>query len=281
MDGRISLGILATALALGAAGCTTTQPSTNVVSADKNAAPAAAAAANTNGTTTFVKADDTPWPKHDPNKKHDPLPATEIAFGRMKETEADSIQLKNNPDAQARLRDEARRAYQQAIKLDPNCLDAYRQLGRLYVKAGDTDRALETYKAALAKNAKKSGLWYDMGLCHTRRKDFVESTRCFSKALELEPENLDYMKKLGLTLAWIGQIDRSLTYLTRGHQSSALAHYDIARVLVQKGQIEPAKLHLHMALRENPQLEGASEMLVGLEAPIAAQPRRITLEAPQ
>ena len=279
MEGRISVGILAAALALGASGCTTTQSSTNVVSPDKNAA--AAAAANTNGTTTSVKADDTPWPKHDPSRKHDPLPATEIAFGRMKEIEADSAQLKNNQEAQARLRDDARKAYQQAIKLDSNCLDAYRHLGRLYVKMGDTDRALETYKKALAKHAKESGLWYDMGLCHTRRKDFTESTRCFSKALELEPENPDYMKKLGLTLAWIGQIDRGLAYLTRGHQSSALAHYDIARILAQKGQVEPAKQHLQIALRENPQLEGAGEMLAGFEGPRGDAPRRITLEGPQ
>jgi tetratricopeptide (TPR) repeat protein len=280
MDGRIFVGVLAGALALGAAGCTTTQPAPNVVSPDKNAA-AAAAPVNTNGNTTFVKTDDTPWPKRDPNRKHDPLPATEIAFGRMKETEADAVQLKNDQETQARLRDEARRAYQQAIKLDPNCLAAYRHLGRLYVKMGDTDRALETYKKALAKHAKESGLWYDMGLCHTRRKDLSESLRCFSKALELEPENPDYMKKLGMTLAWVGQIDRGLTYLTRGHQSSALAHYDIARVLAQKDQIEPAKQHLRIALRENPQLEGASEMLAGLEPPTGDAPRRITLEGPQ
>jgi tetratricopeptide (TPR) repeat protein len=280
MDGRISVGILAAVLALGAAGCVTTQSSTNVPNPDKNPA---AAAANTNGNTTFVKADDTPWPKRDreSNRKYDPLPTTEIAFGRMKEAEADAAHHKNNQEAQARLRDEARRAYQQAIKLDPNCLEAYRHLGHLYIKMGDSDRALETYQKALAKHAKESGIWYDMGLCYTRRKDFAESTRCLSKALELEPENLDYMKKLGMTLAWVGQIDRSVAYLTRGHQSAALAHYDIARVLAQKGQIEPAKQHLHIALHESPQLEGAGEMLAWLENPNAGATRRFSLEGPQ
>ena len=35
------------------------------------------------------------------------------------------------------------------------------------------------------------------------------------QGMELEPENRDYMKKLGFTLAWMGQIDQGLNYLTR------------------------------------------------------------------
>lgn len=278
MDGRISLGILATGLMIGIAGCVTTQTSTNVAAPDKNP-PAAAVSAN--GNTTVIKPDDTPWPKQDPSRKHDPLPATELAFGRMKENEADAVQLKNNPEAQAHLRDEARKAYQQALKIDPHNLDAQRHLGRLYVKMGDTDRALETYKKAMANHAKQSGLWYDMGLCYTRRKDFGESTRCFRKALELEPENRDYLKMLGMTLAWVGQYDQGLSYLTRA-QGAPLAHYNIARILDQKGQTEPAKQHLRLALRENAQLEDAREMLAQLEAPSGGALRRqFLLEGPQ
>jgi tetratricopeptide (TPR) repeat protein len=262
MDGRISLGFLAAALALGASGCVTTQTPTTVAGPDKNATAASS-------TTTVIKPDDTPWPKHDRDHKRDPLASTEIAFGKMKEAEADAVQLKGSPEAQARLRDEARKAYQQAIKLDPTSLEGTRHLGRLYVKMGDTDRALETYKKAMPKHAKEGGLWYDMGLCHTRRKDFRESIRCFNKALELEPENRDYQKMLGLTLAWVGQLDQGLAYLTRA-QGSPLAHYNIARVLEQKNQTDLAKHHLRIALRENAQLEDAREMLAQLEGTSAA-----------
>jgi tetratricopeptide (TPR) repeat protein len=260
MDGRISLGFLAAVLALGASGCVTPQtPPTNVTGPDKNV---------TTTSNTSFKSDDTPWPKQ-PKGKRDPLPTTEIAFGKMKEAEADSPQLRNNPEGQARLRDEARKAYQQAIKLDASNLEAQRHLGRLYVKMGDTDRALDTYKKAMAKNAKESSLWFDMGLCHTRRKDFGESVRCFNKALELDPESRDYMKMLGLTLAWVGQLDQGLAYLTRA-QGAPLAHYNIARVLEQKDQIELAKHHLRLALRENAQLEDARELLAQLENTVAA-----------
>ncbi len=263
MDGRISLGFLAAALALGASGCVSTQNPPAPASLDKSATAS-------NIPTATIKPDDVPWPKHDRDHKRDPLPATEIAFGKMKEREADAPQLKSNPEAQAHLRDEARRAYQQAIKLDPKSFEGYRHLGRLYVKMDDTDRALETYKKAMATNAKDGDLWYDLALCRRARKDFAESARCFNKALELDPENRDYLKMLGLTLAWVGQLDQGLAYLTKGHQSSALAHYNLARVLEQKDQTELAKQHLRLALRDNAQLQDAREMLAQLEHPGAA-----------
>lgn len=294
MDGRICLGFLAAGLLLGGNGCVSSQTATTVPPDKTPTAIAAAqianastpaAASSSSSTTTLIKPDAAPWPKmdRDPNHKHDPLPGTEVAFGKMKEEQADSAQFKNDPETQARLRDDARHAYQKALKLDPNHFDAMRCLGRLYVKMKDTDRALEIYKKAMVKHAKESGLWYDLGLCHLRRKDFAESARAFGKALELDPENRDYQKMLGLTLAWVGQIDQALTLLTRGHQNAPLAHYDIARVLEQKNQLELAKHHLRLALAENSQLEAAREMLADLDGPIAAPAarRQFALDAPQ
>jgi len=181
---------------------------------------------------------------------------TEIAFGQMKESDAESEAAKKNPEAQAHLRDDARLAYQAALKQDPNNVEAYRHLARLYTKVGDYDRAFDTYKKAMAKHPKDAELWYDLGLCHHRRKELSESVKCFNKALEIQPENRDYMKKLGFTVAYMGQIDQGLALLTRA-QGSALAHYGIARVLVQKDQVQQAQQHLQIALRENSQLEDA------------------------
>jgi tetratricopeptide (TPR) repeat protein len=263
MDGRISAWLMIPLTMLGA-GCVTTQT-------QKNVTPP--------GNSNLTRIDDTPRPKKDDAPKRNPQPSTEIAFGKMKEGEADSEAAKTNPEAQARLRDEARQAYQHALKLDPNHLEAQRCLGRLYAKMGDFARAQEVYKKAMATHPKDASLWYDLGLCHNRRKEFRESMRCFSKALELEPENRDYLKKLGFTLAWIGQVDQGLTYLTRA-QGAAQAHLNIAYVLDQKDQRELAKQHCQLALRENSQLQEARELLARLEGPAANAGLRGSLLSP-
>src|SRR5713101_1130722 len=111
MDGRTSAWLLTVPLTMLCAGCWTTQAQKNVA---------------TPVSTTIACADDIPKTKKDEGPKRKPLPATEIAFGEMKEGEADCDAAKQHPEAQARLRDEARQAYQQALKLDPNNLKAYR-----------------------------------------------------------------------------------------------------------------------------------------------------------
>ena len=258
MNGRTSAALLTMAMTLGCVGCITTQ-------SQKTITPGSDGASQTN----HVKPEEMPRnAKAETGPKRNPQARTEVAFGKLKENEADSEAAKSQPEAQARMRDEARRAYQQALKLDANNLDAYRGLAGVYAKSGDFERAIETYKKAMAQHPKDANLWYDLGLCHHRRKDFPESVRCFTKALELEPENRDYMKKLGFTLAWMGQVEQGLAILTRA-QGSALAHYNVARVLLQRQQDELARQHLRIAVRENSQLAEARELLTSLETATA------------
>ena len=259
MDGRISIWLLTLPLTALCAGCLTqtTQKTDNVVRPDEAA--------------KVIKKGDGP--------KRDPKPATEIKFGEMKENEADSAAGKTHPEIQAQLRDEARKAYQHALKLDPDNVDAQRHLAKLYAKMGDYWRAQDIYKKAMAKRPNDATLWYDLGMCHSRRKElpdnqrFPEAIRCFTKALELEPENRDYLKMLGFTLAWTGRIDQGLVYLTRAY-GSAQAHLEMACMFDQKRESTLAIQQLRLALQENPQLQTARDFLTALENPGAA-PNRV------
>lgn len=256
MDSRMSICLFTAALLFSTNGC--------LLPGSKKDVSAMGTASTTNMTNMIAESPKVK--KAEPGPKRNPLPKTEIAFGELKEAEADSDAAKREPEIQARLRDEARQAYQHAIKIDPKNVDAYRHLGRLYAKMGDCERAFETYKKAMAKYPKDATLWYEVGLCHHRRKEFAESVRCFNKALELDPENRDYHKKLGFTLAWMGQIDQGLAHLTRAH-GAALAHCNIARVLIEHDDHQRALQHVQLALRENRDLPDAQVLLAWLEGP--------------
>lgn len=268
MDGRISACLLTIPFTMLCAGCIASQTPKAVAPAPTTQAPATQAPIERS---VKVKKDDGP--------KRNPLPSTEVAFGELKEGEADSDAGKKNPEAQARLRDEARQAYQKALKIDPNNLEGFRHLGRLYAKKNDFDHANEIYKKALAKYPKDATLWYDLGVCYNRRKDFGESLRCFNKALELDPENPKILMKIGFTYTWLGQVDQGLASLKLA-QGSALAHYNVARILLQKDQNESALRHLRLALRENSQLQEARDLLTSLEAPTPDPVRRAVLASP-
>src|SRR5437588_5772602 len=71
--------------------------------------------------------------------KRRPQAATCVAFAEMNAKAAD--EEGRAPLDQEQLRNQARKAYQQALDIDPKCLDALRGLARLYTALGDHDHA--------------------------------------------------------------------------------------------------------------------------------------------
>jgi Tfp pilus assembly protein PilF len=253
MDGRTS-ALALFALAFGLCGCVTTHE--KKVSVQDQLDPPTVTAG-----------------PHKEEAKKPPPPRVLHAFAQMKEKEADGI--KDNPDAQAARRDEARRSYQEILKADPDSSEAFRGLARIYVCMGDYERATQTYRKALAKRPRDVEIWHDFGMMHDRRKEWAEGAKCFKKALEIDPEHQKSLKALGFTLARVGQLEQSVVFLTRAMGSSAAAHYNVALMLThvakgdeaaQKTRLdELARQHLRLALQQDPNYERARDMLATLE----------------
>lgn len=243
MDCRQTL-LVGVVLGCLATGCVATDPRKELVAQRKAAAPAVAAEST-------------------PDKKRLPLPSTCVAWAVCKEREA--AKLDHEPALQRELRDEARKAYQEALRLDPKFMPAHAHLARLYVQMEDYDRAEETFQKALDKFPKEVSLWFDLGMCHCRRKNWQKATQAFQKALEIDPENPNVQRTLGFTLARAGMIEESLNLLTQA-QGRAQAHYNVARMLLHLERPDEARQHLERALHVNPNLQGATTLMNQLAA---------------
>jgi tetratricopeptide (TPR) repeat protein len=196
--------------------------------------------------------------------KRTPKATTCVAKGDWHASEAAASE---NASAYAEQhRNLARVSYQQAIQIDPKCLTAYQGLANLYVAMEDFGHAVETYKKALEISPKDGGLWFDLGMVHARHKDWNASLEALNKAVQLDPENRQYVNTLGYALARAGRTQDALVCFSRV-QDPAKAHYNLARMLEHMGQPEPAKNELREALRVDPNLTAASEMLGRLEGP--------------
>ena len=112
----------------------------------------------------------------------------------------------------------APRAYQEAIRLDPKNADAQVNLGRLYQLNGDLERAKQHYELALETRSEHQLAFYNLGTLY---------------------DELD-------------QIDRAMEYYTL---ASAVpdAHYNLARILELRGDEVSALRHL----MQYPELRGA------------------------
>jgi tetratricopeptide (TPR) repeat protein len=208
--------------------------------------------------TTRVAADGTPIKPAAELPKRQPKPETCVAYGNFRSQEAAAPGC--SPEERQRFRDEARLAYQQAISLDPKHVPAYQGLGRLYVEMEDSAHAVETYQKGLTAVPKEAALWYELGMCQGRRKEWGPALESLSKASELQPDNHQYANALGYGLARAGRYDDALACFERVN-GEGRAHYKLARMLQHLGQNDLARRHLELALEKDPRLAEAQSLL--------------------
>jgi tetratricopeptide (TPR) repeat protein len=194
--------------------------------------------------------------------KRDPLPSTCIALGRTSERAAEVAG--RSPADQQKLREQARRSYQKALQLDPTNLEAMSCLGNLYLTLNDYPRAVATFRKATEAGPTKANVWYELGLCYTRSKDWEPALAALQKAVELEPEDRLFVHSYGYCLARAGRYEASVAAFARV-ENEAMAHFNVARMLMHMNEEELARQHLRLAVALDKNLTPASELLAKLD----------------
>jgi tetratricopeptide (TPR) repeat protein len=196
--------------------------------------------------------------------KRKPQASTCVAFANASESAVADVP--RSPAEQERLHDQARKAYQQALQIEPNNLEALTGLARLYNTTGDHSRAVATYQRAVQAHPRQASLWYELGLCHARNKEWDAALGSLQQAAQLEPEQKSYTRALGFCLARAGRYDESFEVFAK-LDGEALAHYHVARMQHHLKQDELCKKHLKEALILKPDLTDARDLFWALENP--------------
>jgi tetratricopeptide (TPR) repeat protein len=238
------------AAALGAAGCQHAK--------GPGGGPPPPSYAPTSTTNLRVTADGTPIRPEPELPKRQPKPETCVAYATFRSQEAQAPSCPAQDRQQ--FRDQARLAYQQAIQIDPKHVPAYLGLARLYVESEDTAHAVETYQKGIKAVPKEAALWYELGMCQGRRKEWGPALESLNKAAELQPDNHQFANALGYGLARAGRYDEALGCFQRVN-GEGRAHYKLARMLQHMGQNDLARRQLELALEKDPRLAEAQGLL--------------------
>jgi Tfp pilus assembly protein PilF len=199
--------------------------------------------------------------------KRKPAASTCVAFGDLELRGA--LDATRTPVQKEQALEMARCYYQQAIKTDAKCLDAYVGLARTYEELGDQNAAVTTYQKGLKVFPKRPGLWYDLGMCEARHKEWGPAVEHLQKASDLDPDNRIYSHMLAYTLARAGRCDESFACF-RKTLGEAQAHYNVARMLHHLHQDDACQQRLQQALQADPTLKPAKQLLARLNTPAAS-----------
>lgn len=204
-------------------------------------------------------------------------PETLVAMGQFREQQAEEMDL--TPQGREYFRDQARKAYQRALGIDPKHVPAHLALARLQERLDCHDRAMESYQQALMLEPKNAALLHEVGMAHARHKEWDKSLNLLRQAAELDPDDRACNRSYGLALARAGKVQESLVQL-RKVLTEAEAHFMVARMMNHMKQDEACKQHLDRALQLDPNLGPAKEFLAELRGEPAAAVKAASHQEP-
>jgi len=156
--------------------------------------------------------------------------------------------------------DQARHGYQKALTLDPKNKTALQGLAKYYVRLGEREKAVETYKRYFAVYPKDKDVAHEVAMAHAQWKDWAGAAAWCEFALKIDPENLSIRKTLAFCLARAGKWDEGFAVMCEV-MPEAQARYLMARVLEHQKQPEASRMQLQLAVKADPNYAPAREFL--------------------
>ena len=111
--------------------------------------------------------------------------------------------------------DEAIAAFNKAIKIDPQFLDAWNNKGRVLAELKKYDEAITAYDKAIEINPHDSLGWNYKGLALHNLGKYDEAIRAYNKAIELNPQNSDAWYNRAGFYSLINNKEQALSNLKR------------------------------------------------------------------
>lgn len=103
----------------------------------------------------------------------------------------------------------ARSFIRNSIALKEDYADAYLMLVQLEVQEGNTAGAIVSADRLALLVPDNPGIHFELGLLKYSNKDYTGAAKAFNKAIVLSPNYANAQYYLGLTLAWLGQLDKA------------------------------------------------------------------------
>jgi Flp pilus assembly protein TadD len=128
--------------------------------------------------------------------------------------------------------------------------------GRSALKAGDTQTAIAKLEAATKADPSSAEAFFLLGNAYYKTNP-AKAIEAYKKALEISPDNSDYLTNLGVAYYLAGNLDDSERTLRKAVEQSpddATANYLLGVTLLQKGRLDDALSQFEKANSLNPNM---------------------------
>lgn len=156
---------------------------------------------------------------------------------------------------------EARRAYEYILGEDPNSVGAILGLARLDNLAGRKALAQQGYQRALALQPNDPATLAAVGQHYAAEQQWPQAIQYLNSATMASPNNATFRYELAVALAKSGDVDAAFPHFQSTVGGEAEAHYNIAYLLYEGGNLPAAEQHFAQAAAKKPSMWVAQQML--------------------
>jgi Flp pilus assembly protein TadD len=154
---------------------------------------------------------------------------------------------------------EAEVGYREALLKDPKRADAIERLAVLSDMKGDFKSSDKLFTRALELEPKNVEFLCDRGYSFYLQRRWSDAETLFRSAIAAEPTHSRSHNNLGLVYARQGSLTNALEEFRRAGCSASDCQSNLALVLAMDGQIQDARMAYNAALSANPQSKAASD----------------------
>ena len=127
-------------------------------------------------------------------------------------------------------------AFKKAIELDPNYGEAYANLGALYAKFKEYDKAIELYQACIKVKPTYAGAYTNLGNALNKTGRHEEAVYFHKTAISLDDKSANHFSNCASAYKNLGRFKEAKEYYLKALQLEPThinAHFDLATVLLQ------------------------------------------------
>ncbi len=158
-------------------------------------------------------------------------------------------------------------SYHRALELDATDFHTLMSFARLKHRIGDLDGAIFTYQSVLKLHPNNAMAQNDLALCQVRKGELQNAAELLEAAVANKPSSKRYRNNLATVLVQMGDTKGAIGAITPT-SGEAIARLFVAHLLKGKNQPEEATKQLTEALRLDPSLIAARQLLAELEMPV-------------
>ena len=153
--------------------------------------------------------------------------------------------------------------FQEALSIYPEYLAARNDLGAQYLKLKQLDEAEKHFEIVLGADPKNFNAKFNMGLVQVERGNYIEAISLLNQAVAIDSTRPVTRLWIGVAKLGLGDLNTAEAELTRalitGGDECAAAHYHLARIFRNRGQLTEAARSVQSYLQLAPRGELVKE----------------------